>query len=71
MYKTQLYILIFLFVLTRERNNIFLTHQPFVTNLHLSRVELRCKLQEKLHRVSGPSENWCLHHKYICIRKKG
>ena len=22
--------------------------------LHLPRVELRCKLQEKLHRVSGP-----------------
>ena len=31
--------------------NIFLT---FVTNLHLLRVELRCKLQEKLHRVTGP-----------------
>ena len=23
--------------------------------LHLSRVELHCKLQEKLHRVTGPS----------------
>ena len=34
--------------------NIFLTYQTFVTNLHLSRVELRCKLQEKLHRVTGP-----------------
>ena len=22
--------------------------------LHLSRIELRCKLQEKLHRVTGP-----------------
>ena len=22
--------------------------------LHLPRVELRCKLQEKLHRVTGP-----------------
>ena len=32
--------------------NIFLTYQTFVTNLHLLRVELRCKLQEKLHRVS-------------------
>ena len=32
--------------------NIFLTYQTFVTNLHL--VELRCKLQEKLHRVTGP-----------------
>ena len=34
--------------------NIFLTYQTFVTNLHLLRVELRCKLQEKLHRVTGP-----------------
>ena len=34
--------------------NIFLTHQTFVTNLHLLGVELRCKLQEKLHRVTGP-----------------
>ena len=37
---------------------IFLTYQTytqtFVTNLHLLRVELRCKLQEKLHRVTGP-----------------
>ena len=34
--------------------NIFLTFQTFVTNLHRLRVELRCKLQEKLHRVTGP-----------------
>ena len=34
--------------------NIFLTYQTFVTNLHQIRVELRCKLQEKLHRVTGP-----------------
>ena len=33
--------------------NIFLTYQTFVTNLHLLRAELRCKLQEKLHRVTG------------------
>ena len=33
---------------------IFLTYQTFVTNLHLLRVELRCKLQEKLYRVTGP-----------------
>ena len=35
--------------------NIFLTYQTFVTNLHLLRVELRCKLPGKLHRVTGPS----------------
>ena len=29
--------------------NIFLIYQTFITNLHLLRVELRCKLQEKLH----------------------
>ena len=34
--------------------DIFLKYQTFVTNLHLLRVELRCKLQEKLHRVTGP-----------------
>ena len=34
--------------------NIFLTYQTFVTNLHLLRVELRCKLPGKLHRVTGP-----------------
>ena len=32
----------------------FLTYQTFATNLHLLRVELRCKLQDKLHRVTGP-----------------
>ena len=34
--------------------NIFLTYQTFVTNLHLLRLELRCKLPGKLHRVTGP-----------------
>ena len=34
--------------------NIFLAYQTFVTNLHLLGVELCCKLQEKLHRVTGP-----------------
>ena len=34
--------------------NIFLTYQTCVTNLHLLRVELRCKLPVKLHRVTGP-----------------
>ena len=34
--------------------NTFLTYHTFVTNLHLLRVELRCGLQEKLHRVTQP-----------------
>ena len=34
--------------------NIFSAYQAFFTNLHLLKVELRCKLQEKLHRVTGP-----------------
>ena len=34
--------------------NIFLTYQKFVSNLHLLRVELRCKLQGNLRRVTGP-----------------
>ena len=33
--------------------NAYLTYQTFVTNLHLLGVELRCKLQEKLHRMTG------------------
>ena len=34
--------------------NIFLTYQTIVTTLHLLlRVELRCKLPGKLHRVTG------------------
>ena len=33
---------------------MFLTYQTFVTNLHLLRAELRCKLPEKLHRMTGP-----------------
>ena len=32
--------------------NAFLTYQTFVTNLHLLGVEMRCMLQEKLHRVT-------------------
>ena len=35
--------------------NIFFIDETFVTNLYPLRVELRCKLQEKLHRVTGPS----------------
>ena len=35
-------------------NIILFTDETFVTNLHPLRVELRCKLQEKLHRVTGP-----------------
>ena len=34
--------------------DILLTYQTFVTNLHLPRAELSCKLQEKLHHVTGP-----------------
>ena len=34
--------------------DIFLTYQTFVTNLHLLGVELHCKLQGKLPRVTGP-----------------
>ena len=30
------------------------TYQTFVSNLHLLRVELRCKLPAELHRVTGP-----------------
>ena len=33
---------------------IFFAYQAFVTNLRLLSGELRCKLQEKLHRVTGP-----------------
>ena len=29
----------------------------YLPNLHLPRVELHCKLQEKLHRVTGPKKD--------------
>ena len=29
----------------------------YIPNLHLPRVELHCKLQEKLHRVTGSLEH--------------
>ena len=32
---------------------MILTHQTFVANLHPLRVELRCKLQKTLHRLTG------------------
>ena len=39
--------------------------QTFVTNLHLWRVELRCKLPGKLHRVTGPlAHDVVLNHTY-------
>ena len=34
--------------------DMFQTYQTFVINLHLVRVELCCKLREKLHRVTEP-----------------
>ena len=34
-------------------DNIFLTYHTFAINLHFLKVELRSKLQEKLHRVTG------------------
>ena len=40
--------------------NIFLTYQTFVTNF--LRVELRCKLQGKLHRVTE------LNGKYVKLQ---
>ena len=51
---------------------MFLTYQTFVTNLHLLRVELRCKLQKKLHRVTGPLETitQIKNHKYFSTQQK-
>ena len=34
------------YMVPRQFDNIFLTYQTFVTNLHLLKVELHCKLQE-------------------------
>ena len=49
--------------------NIFLTYQTFVTNLHLLRVELRCKLPGKLHRVTGPlAHDVVLNHTFELLR---
>ena len=53
-------------VLLRDvKLDVFFTCQTFYTNCYLLRVELRCKLQEKLQRVAVPSRS-CLpvscHH---------
>ena len=60
--------------------NIFLTYQAFVTNLHRLKVELRCKLKEKLHRVTvakgrrtlelsvSPNGTRAQRTKAICLR---
>ena len=42
------------YMFTSQFAYIFLTYQTFVTNLHLLGAELRSKLQEKLHRATGP-----------------
>ena len=50
--------------------NIFVTYQTLVTNLHLLRVELRCKLPGKLHRVTGPlAHHVVLKHIYTFDNK--
>jgi hypothetical protein len=35
-------------------SNEFFTNQTVFTNLHALKAELRCKLQEKLHRETWP-----------------
>ena len=35
-------------------SDVCFTYQTFVTNLHHLEVELRCKLEEELHHVTGP-----------------
>ena len=56
--------------------NIFLTYQTLVTNLHVPRVELSCKLREKMHRVTEPLnsgvasvDNWRGEYSYICAHR--
>jgi hypothetical protein len=34
--------------------NEFFTNQTVLTNLHVLKVEMRCKFQEKLHCVTEP-----------------
>ena len=43
--------------------DIFFTYQTFFTTLHLLRVELRCKLQEKLHGVTSPLTEIVFRHR--------
>ena len=42
------------FSLGRCKIDKFRFHQTFITNLHLLRVEFRCKFPGKLHRVTEP-----------------
>ena len=37
-----------------EKTSAECNEDPYLAILHLSRVELHCKLQEKLHRVTWP-----------------
>ena len=41
-----------------EKTSAECNEDSYLVILHLSRVELHCKLQEKLHRVTWPLENW-------------
>jgi hypothetical protein len=43
-----------------EKTSAECNEDSYLANLHLSRVELHCKLQEKLHRVTWPlrSQDW-------------
>ena len=46
-----------------EKTSAECNEDTYLAILHLSRVELHCKLQEKLHRVTWPLE--CSYAKFL------
>ena len=48
-----------------EKTSTECNEDSYLVILHLSRVELHCKLQEKLHRVTWPLDAR-IHHYISC-----
>ena len=50
--------------------NEFFTNQKVFTNLHVLKAELRCKLQEKLHRITEPLGKAQVKNKFILTSRR-
>jgi hypothetical protein len=46
-----------------EKTSVECNEDSYLAILYLSRVELHCKLQEKLHRVTWPLSTRCVHNR--------
>ena len=50
-----------------EKTSAECNEDSYLAILHLSRVELHCKLQEKLHRVTWPLASENLHESFSTL----